>query len=439
MSNETKCLSFDLDSTFKDASQTEAQQKQSGPWESQHTRNPEHPSKRIKKSNDHCCVPECEGDARYDSSLSFHRIPKNNDLRKIWISKIRRDEGDLFKITNNTRVCSKHFSEEDFLPTDNAGRRLLKQGAFPHIFTWKPNAKVRRKIIRHVERSSTETHDNVDVDMEENQQPEISSESSEIDVLREQLKALELELKSTKDEYSEFKTCAQLEIQKANLATKQARDEIEKQEVTLKIYKFGVERFTRDNSSIKFYTGFPTYEHLIAFYEFVKPSAENMTYCYASGVLDSRPSSRSMLLIDECFMCLVRIRLGLFQQDLAVRFNLHPSSVSRKLTTWINYLYFLLASQSIWPTREQINNSMSDEFLNLYPNTRVIIDCTELYVQTPSSLLLQSQLYSAYKSNTTLKGLVGISPKGAIIFVSNLYTGAISDREITRCSGILDL
>lgn len=101
--------------------------------------------------------------------------------------------------------------------------------------------------------------------------------------------------------------------------------------------------------------------------------------------------------------------------------------------------YFLLASQSIWPTREQINNSMSDEFLNLYPNTRVIIDCTELYVQTPSSLLLQSQLYSAYKSNTTLKGLVGISPKGAIIFVSNLYTGAISDREITRCSGILDL
>ena len=28
-----------------------------------------------------------------------------------------------------------------------------------------------------ISRSSTETHDNVDVDMEENQQPEISSES----------------------------------------------------------------------------------------------------------------------------------------------------------------------------------------------------------------------------------------------------------------------
>ena len=82
---------------------------------------------------------------------------------------------------------------------------------------------------------------------------------------------------------------------------------------------------------------------------------------------------------------------------------------------------------------------MPECFRTLYPTTRVIIDCTEIYVQTPSSLLLQSQLYSSYKSNTTLKGLVGIIPYGAVSFVSSLYTGAISDKEITRCSGILDL
>lgn len=96
----------------------------------------------------------------------------------------------------------------------------------------------------------TQTRGNVHVD-EENNQPEISSESSEIDVLEEKLKALELELKSTKDEYSQFKTAAQLEIQKANMATTQAKDELARQRAT---YKFGVERFTRDNSNIKFYT-----------------------------------------------------------------------------------------------------------------------------------------------------------------------------------------
>lgn len=56
-----------------------------------------------------------------------------------------------------------------------------------------------------------------------------------------------------------------------------------------------------------------------------------------------------------------------------------------------------------------------------------------------SSLLLQSQLYSSYKSNTALKGLIGIAPHGAITFVSSVYTGSISDKELTRCCGILNL
>ena len=38
-----------------------------------------------------------------------------------------------------------------------------------------------------------------------------------------------------------------------------------------------------------------------------------------------------------------------------------------------------------------------------------------------------------------MKGLVGISPGGAITFISQLYTGSVSDREIVRRSGFLDL
>ena len=46
---------------------------------------------------------------------------------------------------------------------------------------------------------------------------------------------------------------------------------------------------------------------------------------------------------------------------------------------------------------------------------------------------------SSYKNQTTLKGLVGISPEGAITFISQLYTGSVSDREIVRRNGLLDL
>lgn len=208
----------------------------------------------------------------------------------------------------------------------------------------------------------------------------------------------------------------------------------------MNLLKFECQRFAADDASIKFYTGFPSYQHFIAFFEFVKPSAETMTYCYASNMpFVSRPGSKKMSLIDELFMFLVRIRLGLLQQDLAHRFNVSESTISRNVVTWANYLYFFLGLQPIWPSKQAVQDHMPSGFKTLYPSTRVVIDCTEIKVQVPSSLHLQSQMYSNYKSCTTLKGLIGITPHGAVCFVSSLYTGSISDREITKCCGILDL
>ena len=47
-------------------------------------------------------------------------------------------------------------------------------------------------------------------------------------------------------------------------------------------------------------------------------------------------------------------------------------------------------------------------------------------------------MYSQYKSHVTYKGLLGISPSGAITFISQLYEGSISDREIVKRSGLLN-
>ena len=82
---------------------------------------------------------------------------------------------------------------------------------------------------------------------------------------------------------------------------------------------------------------------------------------------------------------------------------------------------------------------MPTSFKDSFSNVRVIIDCTEMKVQTPSSLVLHSEFYSSYKSATTFKGLVGITPSGAVSFISKLYTGSISDREIVKRCGILNL
>ena len=102
------------------------------------------------------------------------------------------------------------------------------------------------------------------------------------------------------------------------------------------------------------------------------------------------------------------------------------------------FYIFSLGSLPIWPTCEQINE-IPEIFKRIYyPSTRCILDCTELYCQRASSLSTQSLLYSHYESHVTYKGLFGVSPSGSITFVSQLYDGSISDKEIVRKSGILE-
>ena len=82
---------------------------------------------------------------------------------------------------------------------------------------------------------------------------------------------------------------------------------------------------------------------------------------------------------------------------------------------------------------------MPQSFKDKCPETKVIIDGTEIKCQTPSSLVSHSETYSTYKSHTTFKGLIGIAPSGHITFVSQMYAGSISNRELTVRSGILKL
>ena len=59
------------------------------------------------------------------------------------------------------------------------------------------------------------------------------------------------------------------------------------------------------------------------------------------------------------------------------------------------------------------------------------------YCEAPTSLELKGNMYSDYKGRETYKALVGITPSGSISFVSQLYYGSLSDREIVERSGLL--
>ena len=148
---------------------------------------------------------------------------------------------------------------------------------------------------------------------------------------------------------------------------------------------------------------------------------------------------RSLPMLDEYFLTLVRLRHAFPEEHLAYLFKVSRSTVSIIFLSWINLLYFELGSIPIWQSKDLIEETMPIPFKERYPATRCILDCTEIKICRPSSLRTQSQCFSSYKNTTTAKGLLGIAPSGAPVFISDLYTGSISDKDITKQSGILEL
>ena len=146
----------------------------------------------------------------------------------------------------------------------------------------------------------------------------------------------------------------------------------------------------------------------------------------------TRPSAHKLQVEDEFLMVPIKLRMGLSNIDLGERFNLSDSAVSNILLTWLNYIYEVLGSLKIWPHRDFILKNAPQEFIDKYPNNTVIIDATELKIQVPSALQKHSESYSSYKLHTTSKSLIGVDPNGGIMFISQLYEGSISDKQIVK-------
>ena len=89
-----------------------------------------------------------------------------------------------------------------------------------------------------------------------------------------------------------------------------------------------------------------------------------------------RNRKREIEPIDQPWLFLTRVRLGLFERDLAHRFSVSVSTVSDVFIIWANYLYIMLGSLPLWPSRDKIKQHLPDSFKGGYENVHGILDCT---------------------------------------------------------------
>ena len=66
----------------------------------------------------------------------------------------------------------------------------------------------------------------------------------------------------------------------------------------------------------------------------------------------------------------------------------------------------------------------------------MIVDCTQVEVAVPSRM--DANTYSHYRHRNTLKAFVGVAPNGMLTYVSKLYPGSTSDKEIVHHCKVLD-
>ena len=129
-------------------------------------------------------------------------------------------------------------------------------------------------------------------------------------------------------------------------------------------------------------------------------------------------------------------------QTLCTTFGISTGSGSKIFVTWVLFLEremgFLL-NFSTHSDMEGMDGCRPKVFKYVkYYRLRGIIDCTEFYLEKPSLPSSQRHTYSQYKSYNTLKLLVSLSPICHFNFVSKLFSGSISDKDIVQKSGFLD-
>lgn len=186
--------------------------------------------------------------------------------------------------------------------------------------------------------------------------------------------------------------------------------------------RFGYNRMAERATKLHYYTGL------------------NMElFKYVCSLYTKHRVTRILSAEDGLLLIIIRLRLGIDIKDLATRFDISERTAALIFNQGIIALAQELKFLIKWPEHDAWLRNRPEVFRKIFPDVRVIIDCTEILTDRPSSLHARAQMFSTYKHHCTVKFLVAITPNGQICYLSDCWGGRASDKRITLESKLPDL